>query len=143
MVMPVKRAAMLLFAAAAVLAGPYQAARASDIWLATATPDAGAGTNFIGKWQLLDPAATGEESEVDEIANGPRGIAVTSRAVIVDQDGNRLTCQWIAQGAVAGKVLHVDSGAGTCGDTAATSSVACQVRFIARDVSRRPVLRCP
>jgi hypothetical protein len=126
-----RRAAAVILIAAAVLAGGCRPA-ASGTSLANATPDAP--PDFIGKWQMLDPWVNSEEWEVDEIARATAGMTIMNRAIYLDQQGNRIRCEWLAPAVQFKDVLYLKPAPMTCSDGEPVNSVACEVRFISRDV---------
>jgi hypothetical protein len=126
-----RRAAAVIFFAAIILAGGCRPA-VSGASLANATPDAL--PNFIGKWQMLDPWTNSEEWEVDEITRGGGDMTIMNRAIYLGQQGNRIRCEWLVLAAQSKDVLYVKPAPMTCSDGEPVDSVACEVRFVSRDV---------
>ena len=128
------RASVSLAAIAVVTLGYY--ALASDIRIADASPDSP--VNFIGRWELLDPASKGEEREIEDSAMDPTsvdstGVIVTGRAILVDKQGNKLDCKRVASAYALNGVLFVKPADGSCETGPQVGSVACEVHLTAKD----------
>ena len=75
-----------------------------------------------------------EEWEIDEITRGTAGMTIMNWAIYRNQQGNRRKCEWVAPAVQSQDVLYLKPAPMTCSDGEPVNSVACEIRFISRDV---------